>query len=148
MEFYIISNSERQGPFSLENLSKKGISSNTMVWSIGYTTWKKAKDVPELSELLSNLPPDLLEAKPMPKSWMAESILATLFCCLPFGIVGIIQASKVSSLYAQGNYNAAQQASLDAGKWTKIAFFVGLTSMVIYILIYVIAIIVVALNTR
>lgn len=36
-----------------------------------------------------------------PKTWMAESILVTVFCCLPFGIAGIVFASKVSSLYAQ-----------------------------------------------
>ncbi len=72
-----------------------------------------------------------------PKTWMAESIIATLFCCLPFGIVGIINAAKVSSFFAQGNYEAAQQASLDAGKWAKRAFWVGLIAIVVYILLYV-----------
>lgn len=58
-----------------------------------------------------------LDSKPeCPKTWMVESVLATIFCCLPFGIVGIINASKVSSLYASGRYDEAQQASKDAGK--------------------------------
>ena len=65
-----------------------------------------------------------------PKTWMAESILVTVFCCLPFGIAGIVFASKVSSLYAAGNYEAALQASKDAGKWTKIGFIVGLVVIV------------------
>ena len=30
-----------------------------------------------------------------PKSWLVESILVLLFCCLPFGIVGVVYASKV-----------------------------------------------------
>lgn len=71
-----------------------------------------------------------------PKTWMAESIIVTVFCCLPFGIAGIVFASKVSSLYAAGNYEAALQASKDAGKWTKIGFIVGLVVIVLYLLVY------------
>ena len=71
-----------------------------------------------------------------PKTWMAESIFVTVFCCLPFGIAGIVFASKVSSLYAAGNYEAALQASKDAGKWTKIGFIVGLVVIVLYLLVY------------
>lgn len=75
-----------------------------------------------------------------PKTWMVESILVTIFCCLPFGIVGIVNASKVASLHAQGNYAEAQQASSNAKKWTKIGFFVGFAVIIIYLLIYGIAI--------
>lgn len=71
-----------------------------------------------------------------PKTWMAESILVTVFCCLPFGIAGIVFASRVSSLYAAGNYEAALQASKNAGKWTKIGFVVGLVAIVLYLLLY------------
>ena len=67
-----------------------------------------------------------------PKTWMAESILVTIFCCLPFGIAGIVNASKVSSLYAAGDYEAAAKASANAGKWTKISFFIGIACSVLY----------------
>lgn len=67
-----------------------------------------------------------------PKTWMVESILVILFCCLPFGIVGLVYACKVSSLFAQGNYEDAVKASNDAGKWTKTGFFVGLGAVVLY----------------
>ena len=71
-----------------------------------------------------------------PKTWMAESILVTIFCCLPFGIVGIIYASKVNSFFMQGNYSEAHKASSNAKKWTKIGFFIGLATIIIYLLIY------------
>jgi hypothetical protein len=71
-----------------------------------------------------------------PKTYMAESILVTLFCCLPFGVVGIINASKVSSLYAAGNVELAQAASLEAKKWTKIGFICGLAFYVLYLIVY------------
>lgn len=76
-----------------------------------------------------------------PKTWLVDSILVTLFCCLPFGIVGIINAAKVNSLVAQGNLEAAQQASADAGKWTKIGFFVGIGVNVIALIFWVVCVV-------
>ena len=72
-----------------------------------------------------------------PKTWMAESILVTLFCCLPFGIIGIVKASNVTSLYAAGNVDAAMVASADAKKWATIGFICGLASLFIYALAYI-----------
>jgi hypothetical protein len=67
-----------------------------------------------------------------PKNWLVESILVTIFCCLPFGIVGIINAASVNTKYAAGDYAGAQAASANAGKWTKIGLFSGLALGVIY----------------
>lgn len=75
-----------------------------------------------------------METQPCPKTWMTESILVTIFCCLPFGIAGIVFAAKVSSLYAAGQYEEAVEASNNAAKWTKTGFFVGLAVMVIYMI--------------
>lgn len=73
---------------------------------------------------------------PCPKTWLAESILATIFCCLPFGIVGIVYAAQVSSNYHAGRYDEAYRVSRNAGKWTKVSFFCGLAVYLIYILMY------------
>lgn len=64
--------------------------------------------------------------EPKPKNWLVESILATIFCCLPFGIAGIVFATQVNSKYDSGDYAGALQASKEAGKWTKISFWIGL----------------------
>lgn len=69
---------------------------------------------------------------PMPKTWLAESILVTLFCCLPFGIVGIVNAAAVSGAYTAGRYEEALQKSQSAGKWTKIGFWCGLVVITLY----------------
>lgn len=71
-----------------------------------------------------------------PKTWLTESILVTLFCCLPFGVMSIIHASKVSTFFAMGNYDMAQKASANAAKWIKISFFTGLIATLIYLFIY------------
>lgn len=71
---------------------------------------------------------------PRPKTWLLESILATLFCCLPFGIAGIVNAVRVNSLHDQTLYEKAQRASANAKKWTLIAFGIGVIYL-IFILI-------------
>ncbi|TKC07607.1 CD225/dispanin family protein [Pedobacter frigoris] len=75
---------------------------------------------------------------PQPKNWLVESILVTLFCCLPLGIVGIVNAANVNSRYGVGDYAGAQAASDAAGKYTKIGFFVGIGVIVLYILFFVV----------
>lgn len=72
------------------------------------------------------------EVRPIPKNWLVESILCTIFCCLPFGIAGIVNASKVESAYFSGDYEASERAAKNAKKWTMISFFVALGGYVLY----------------
>ena len=58
-----------------------------------------------------------------PKNYLAESILVTLFCCMPCGIVGIVKAASVGSLYSQGRYQEAQDASLSAKKMVQMGLY-------------------------
>ena len=77
-----------------------------------------------------------METNVCPKTWMVESILATIFCCLPLGIAGIVNASKVTTLFADGKVEAAQAASANAKKWTLWAFFIGLGFGVLNLIVY------------
>ncbi|MEW7281105.1 CD225/dispanin family protein [Aquimarina sp. 2201CG1-2-11] len=61
-----------------------------------------------------------------PKNYLVESILVTIFCCLPLGIVGIINASKVNSEFEQGNFEEANKASASAKKWAKYGLIAGI----------------------
>jgi len=85
---------------------------------------------------LSNKP--LTPTEPEPKTWLVESILVTIFCCLPFGIAGIVNAANVSSKYSAGDLEGANKASQQAGKWTKLSFWIGLSVWVLYIIFYII----------
>lgn len=57
---------------------------------------------------------------------MVLAILSTVCCCLPLGIVAIIQASKVNGFVAQGNFAEAQAASDKAKKFAIIAIVIGI----------------------
>lgn len=74
-------------------------------------------------------------SQPMPKSWLTESILVTLLCCLPFGIAGIVNASKVESRYHAGDVDGAYRASAEAKKWTTIGFWLGIAAIIIYVIV-------------
>jgi hypothetical protein len=59
------------------------------------------------------------------------AILATLFCCLPLGIVSIVFAAQVDSKYTSGDLVGAQRASENAKKW---AIAAAATSVAISVL--------------
>ncbi len=73
-----------------------------------------------------------LDEKRPPKTWLVESILVTILCCLPFGIAGIVNAAKVESRFYAGDYDGAQRSSEEAGKWTKVGFWIGIVGIVLY----------------
>jgi len=83
-----------------------------------------------------------------PKNWLVESILVTILCCLPFGIAGIVFASQVNTKYAAGDYNGALQASKDAGKWTKIGFWIGIGWIILSVIWVVFVIGIAAFTSR
>lgn len=59
-----------------------------------------------------------------PKTWLVESILVTIFCFWPFGVVGIVKAAETSQAINRGDYAAAERASRSAGFWTKLSFWI------------------------
>lgn len=61
-----------------------------------------------------------------PPSYLAWAIISTLCCCMPFGIVAIIYASKVNGLWLRGDVNGAYKASARAQTWTILAIVIGL----------------------
>ncbi len=148
MEYYYTDGITNFGPFSLEQLKEKHITAATKVWYTGLSGWTTAGELPELAVLFdpnaafTPAPPlpgvSAFSSGPLmaPKTWFAEAILVTLFCCQPFGVVGIVYAALVESAIASGNFPEAQRLSKQAAKWTKIAFFSGLAFMIIFGLFY------------
>lgn len=59
------------------------------------------------------------------------AILATLFCCLPLGIVSIVYAAQVSGKLAAGDYAGAVAASNSAKTWAWVSFGLGLVAIAI-----------------
>ena len=67
-------------------------------------------------------------------NYLVPAILATLFCCLPVGIVSIVFASQVNSKLAVGDVQGALAASTSAKLWLIVSVCLGLVIIVIVIL--------------
>jgi hypothetical protein len=64
-------------------------------------------------------------------NYLVQSILVTLCCCLPFGVVAIIFAAQVNSKLAAGDYAGAVDSSQKAKMWSWIAFGIGIAAILV-----------------
>lgn len=83
-------------------------------------------------------PPPTHYAKP--PNYLVWSILATLFCCLPAGIVSIVFAAQVDGKYASGDYAGAVAASGTARTWAWVSFGLGLAVAAVYVVLAVLGV--------
>jgi len=69
-----------------------------------------------------------------PSNWLWQSIVVTILCCIPFplGIVGIIYAARVDSLYFSGRYQEAERSAQKAKMWTLIAIGAALLYVIFW----------------
>lgn len=60
------------------------------------------------------------------------AILATLFCCLPGGIVSIVYAAQVNGKVAAGDLAGARDSSDKAKKWAMWSAIAGVIVAILY----------------
>lgn len=80
---------------------------------------------------------------PPPDNNLVWAILSTVMCCLPLGIVAIVKANQVQTLWFQGQQVAAQKAADDAKKWaiwSVIAFGIIILLYIAFVLIMIFAV--------
>ena len=63
--------------------------------------------------------------EPCPSTNLVWAIVATVLCCVPFGIVAIVYANKVTKLYKAGDLYGAKSASETSMWWTIATIVVG-----------------------
>jgi hypothetical protein len=78
-------------------------------------------------------PPPQYGGPPIP-NYLVWSILTTIFCCQPFGIVSIVFAAQVSGKQASGDIAGALDASKKAKTWAIAAAATGGGLLAIYLL--------------
>ena len=82
------------------------------------------------------------ETSDVPKvpNYLIWSIVATLLCCLPFGIVSIVYSCQVNSKLAKGDVEGARASSKSAKRWLIAAVSVGAAFQVLNVLLNVLVI--------
>ena len=135
---------ERRGPFTLEAITPY-LRPDTLVWYQGLSDWQPAAQAPLTAHLFANTPPpvggtsfqsgysrNIYDSRPpRPSTYLVWAILTTIFCCLPFGIVSVVYAARVDSLYAQGLYAEAEDSSRKAKNW---AIWSAISSVIIAVI--------------
>lgn len=151
-KYYLFINGETVGPMFLSDISAHGATPQTHIWYPGLKDWIRIAELPEIADALQQqqepqpplfnpeqflsqtgspstagfrqFPPsnDLF---PRPNNYLAESIVALLFC-FPFAIVAIIKAVKVNKLYDRGEVDQSYIAANEARNWFIAAVALGL----------------------
>ncbi len=183
MDYWIIIDGKRRGPYVANQLPSVGANGSTPIWREGLLSWVPASTVPELTDIFNHVDSEIVsvdelgaeefvemseeigavpspvaqqppqwqptppptpvfeqvpqhqyrpyidprmeeEKPPKPGAYLAWSIVVTLLCCIPFGIVAIVYSTKVNSRYAAGDYAGAEKASERTQLWI-IAAIVG-----------------------
>ena len=76
------------------------------------------------------------EVEKCPPTYLVWSILLTLCCCNPLGIIPIITGAQVSSRYNNMDFEGARRASNTTEWWVIICLVLGLMMLPFNILIY------------
>jgi hypothetical protein len=77
----------------------------------------------------------------MPTTYLWQSIVVTILCCLPLGIPAIVYAAQVEKYFMGGNIDSAHRASRNAKNFTIASLITGLVVYIPYsiYLIFVVA---------
>ena len=150
MNWFYAKNGSQQGPLSTEDLKSRvamgEVGPNDLAWREGMSDWMPVGQISELkvatatpaSQETASMPPAASSPSSPYQSpaaappgqvipnFLWQSIVVTILCCLPFGIVAIVQAAKVDGLKAAGDFAAAKATSDSAKKWCIISLVIGL----------------------
>jgi len=154
MNWYYSNNGTQHGPVAQEELQTKirsgEVPAGSLVWRDGMTDWTPANQLaefamghpqPAIGVPAPYTPPGSQMGAgyqaPIP-NYLWQSIVVTLFCCLPFGIVALVFASKVDTLRNSGKLQEAAEASRKAKMWCWWSFGIGLSITVLYLLFVVV----------
>lgn len=161
--YYYMEGSNRKGPISLEQLKVSAINCDTLVWKKGMSTWQKADSLEELADIFVETPTNALPMQskvtenikelpprkgddyikyvtthPKPNSYLGLGIATTLLCCLPFGIISIIYATKVEKEYYAQRYENSLKNSRLAKRWGIASMVTALVAFLIYLIVFIV----------
>lgn len=149
--YYLDAEGKQQGPVPPSDFLRLGITQSTLLWKNGMAGWQAAGMIPELSGYFQPTPPpppsnvqptpppvqrgasaSATQQPPVekPDSFLVWSILTTVLCCLPLGIVAIVYSTKVDPLWDKGQYTEAADAAKNAKTFCILSLVFGIIGIV------------------
>lgn len=126
---------KQYGPIPAETLrewiQQGRANAETQVLAEGATSWQALGTIAEFADVLGAPPsprnaPQTIGAGATVPNYLVQSILVTLCCCVPLGIVAIVYSAQVNGKLAAGDIAGAQEAAKKAKMWGWIAFGSGI----------------------
>jgi hypothetical protein len=152
MKIHITKNGQSLGQFSLADVNQMlesgEISANDLAWQEGMAQWVPVCSLPGVTAGAPPLPSNpqasspVIPARPVASTipnYLVQSILVTLFCCLPFGVIAIVNASQVNDKIVAGDTAGAMEASRKAKMWCLWSAGIGLVVILIYFVFVLVA---------
>ena len=161
MSWFYSKNGTQLGPVTEQELSAKAgsgeVLASDLIWKEGMGDWKPLGQVTEFSGVVSQMPPAVnsptpgnvpmaqppayssSQIQPNIPNYLWQSIVATVLCCMPFGVVAIVFSAKVDGLVARGDIAGANAASKSAKNWMIAAAASGGAIVLIYVVMVIIA---------
>jgi flagellar basal body-associated protein FliL len=97
-KYFYTKGKEKYGPFTIEELSDKGLNNETLVWAEGMENWHKLQDIPELARVLSKyIPPSLpheIKKTERKEAKQGEKILWTIL----LWVIGLIVITLIKGV--------------------------------------------------
>jgi len=144
-QWYYLVGDEQAGPVSFEELRHLAhdgrVTPRTLVWKEGLEDWTPAGEIPGLLGAAPPPPAPVSPAAPAPDfpgparhvdTHLAKAILATIFCCMPLGVVAIVKAVMVQGRLDAGDVDGAHRLSREASTWGNWSIGLALVGMAIY----------------
>ena len=136
MPYKIIgSDLQEYSPVELEEVRewiKEGrADANTLVCEMGEKQWVRLRDTSIFSTDLSK-GQEGRSGGTIQINYLVPAILCTIFCCLPFGIAGILFAAQANSKTQQGDYDGANVAASRAKQMCILSFVFGVLTIIYY----------------
>lgn len=136
------------GPYTMEQLRYMGVTRDTMIWREGLDGWYKAQQLPDLDPLFANRVMDSESAAAQfgePYNKPPQTLVLAIVSCViffPLGIPAIIRATKVDSLWEQGDNLGAWYMWHQSRKYARRAIVTGICIaagiVTLYIMTYMI----------
>ena len=140
MEYRIIGADLREyGPVDVEEIrewiNEGRADANTLVCEMDEKQWIRLRDLPMVAGDLTKRAPGIStmstsEGGTIQINYLIPAILCTIFCCLPFGVAGILFAAQANSKAQQGDLNGAGVAASRAKLMCILSFVLGLLTLV------------------
>lgn len=158
MQWFYAKGGAQQGPVTEEEIQRlvrsREITESDLVWHDGMENWTPAGRVPSLAAMIpgeipaarpaeaSPYTPPAVDSRPSPvspsgppiNSYLWQSIVATLLCCMPAGIVAIVYAAKVEGLQKAGDLAGAERSARLAKTWVNVSVALGLLFFILALL--------------